>query len=143
MSFFTNNRFKRNQTIRNFTGGLKGPLFVWSPSPISRSIAATPAIFACVVFSVADFLFRRVNKHTIISLYWFTLVVSLVFGAIDLYATNPFIFKYESVATSLLMGVYFGLTLFRGKPLVQQLAEKTMSPEKAPGLYSVSVDSSV
>ncbi len=58
------------------------------------------AILACVVFSVADLIFRRVNKHTISSPYWFTLVVSLVFCAIDLYATNPFIFKYESVPTS-------------------------------------------
>jgi len=88
------------------------------------------AIIASVVFAVADIIGRHIRKTPISRLYYFSFVVSVIFGAIDIYATHPFIFKYESVVTNLITAAFFGITLFRGTPLIQELAEKAMPPEK-------------
>ena len=94
-------------------------------------ISLRGAIVASVVFGIVDMAGRVLRQSSITKLYRFSFVTTLLFGAIDLNSTNPFIFKYESVVTNILTAGFFGITLFRGKPLIQDVAEKTMPPEKA------------
>ena len=94
-----------------------------------------PAILLCVIFSIADLALRYFKSLSITSLYLFSTAVGLIFGVIDLNTTNPFIFRYESVATNLLTAGFFGITLFKGKPMIQELAEKFMSAEHASLLH--------
>ncbi len=88
------------------------------------------AILATLLISFLDLGFRTYKKLTITRLYIFSLVVTICFGAVDVYVTTPFLLKYESVVTNLLTASFFGITLFRGKPLIQEIAEKTLSQEK-------------
>ena len=48
---------------------------------------------------------------------------------IDLYSDNPILFRYESVLTNILTGAYFAVTVFIGKPLIQEFAEKMKSTD--------------
>ncbi len=89
------------------------------------------AIAATVAISLLDLIFRSVKKVKITRLYLFSLVVTVAFGAIDIYSSSPFLFKYESSITNILTAGFFGITLWRGKPLIQEIAEGTMDPDKA------------
>lgn len=104
------------------------PLVVFAA--VNRAAGLRAGIAAAIVFSIVDVAVRLARGKSVTRLYAFCFVTTLLFGAIDLYATDPFIFRYESVATNLLTAGFFGITLFRGKPLIEELAEKTTSPEK-------------
>jgi len=105
-----------------------GPLVIFMAVEPFGGLKA--AIGASLVFGVLDIIVRLSTGREISKLYWFCFIVTGVFGALDLYVTDPFIFKYESVATNLLTAGFFGITLFGGKPLIQEFAERTMPPEK-------------
>lgn len=89
------------------------------------------AITVTIALSCADFLARVVMKHSPTRLYYLSFFTTLLFGLIDLLSANPFIFQYEAVFTNLLTAGFFGMTLFRGTPLIQEVAVKAMPPEKA------------
>lgn len=54
----------------------------------------------------------------------FTSVITILFGTIDLYLQRNALFRYEPVATNFLVGAFFLSTLFFGKALIQEMAEK-------------------
>jgi len=89
------------------------------------------ALIVTLIVSCTDLVLRLALKHAPTRLYYLSFFTTLLFGAIDLTMTNPFLFKYESVMTNLLTAAFFAATLFRGTPLIQEVAQKTMPPEKA------------
>jgi intracellular septation protein A len=105
------------------------PLIIFVGAKAAFGLKA--AIGAAIAISVVDLSVRLVRRTKISRLYLFTFAVTAVFGAIDLYAATPFVFAYEPAFTNLLTAGFFGITLFRGTPLIEELAVKTMPAEEA------------
>ncbi len=100
-----------------------GPLIVFL---VTKSVMGLkPAILATLIWSIAEVIYLVGWKREKPSQFFcFSVGTTLLFGAIDLYSDNPFLFRYESVLTNVLTGLYFGATIFIGKPLIQEFAEK-------------------
>lgn len=58
---------------------------------------------------------------------FFSSVLTVMFGAIDLFASMPFMLKYESVVTNVATGAAFAIGAGGAKPMLQELAEKQRS----------------
>lgn len=107
--------------VQNF-----GPLIVFL---IAKSLAGLkPAILVTIIWSIAEAAYvvawkRQKPTH----FFYFSVGTTLLFSLIDLYSDNPFLFRYEVVLTNILTGVYFGATVFIGKPLIQEFAEKAQN----------------
>jgi intracellular septation protein A len=54
----------------------------------------------------------------------FTALITVVFGSVDLYLQQSLLFKYEATLTTIMVGVFFGSTLFADKSLIQEFAEQ-------------------
>jgi intracellular septation protein A len=128
MTIFKRIRKFINWLIQNF-----GPLIVFL---ITNNIAGLkPAIIATIVWSIGEFTYIvgwKREKPT--QFFYFSVCTTFIFGMIDLYSDNPFLFRYESVLTNILTGIYFGATIFVGKPLIQEFAERANPDDiKKPG----------
>jgi intracellular septation protein A len=83
-----------------------------------------PAIAATVTFIVLDGLYRWRWRVPVTRIYVLTSALAVTFGAIDVYATSPFMIKYEAVVTNIVTGLFF-LAGARGeKTLIQEVAER-------------------
>ncbi len=98
---------------------------------VKRFSTLVLAIGAAVAFGVVDLLVRLARKAPVSRLYLFSFAVTVAFGVIDLYAATPFIFSYEAALTNLLTAGFFGITLVRGTPLIQEIAEKGLSSQQS------------
>ncbi|MDE2116191.1 MAG: hypothetical protein KGJ29_15145, partial [Hyphomicrobiales bacterium] len=58
------------------------------------SFGLKPAIAATIAFILLDALYRIWRKLAVTRLYVMVSCMTLVFGAIDLYAATPFMLKY-------------------------------------------------
>ena len=117
-----------NSLIQNF-----GPLIVFL---VANNLAGLkPAIVATIIWSIAEFAYiTRWQRKKPTQFFYFSLGTTLLFGMIDLYSDNPMLFRFEAVLTNVITGFYFGLTVFVGKPLIQEFAEKSKSADvEAPG----------
>jgi uncharacterized membrane protein len=84
-----------------------------------------PAIVATIIWSIGEMIYLVAwKRERPTAFFYFSVSTTLLFGAIDLYSDNPFLFRYESALTNILMGIYFGATVFIGKPLIQEFAER-------------------
>jgi len=81
------------------------------------------AIIASTVFSIAEIVLKALRGAKVTPLFKFTAVITLVFGCVDLYAQQSLLFKYESVATSLFLGIFFASSIFGGKTVIQEYTE--------------------
>lgn len=99
-----------------------GPLLVFWV--LALTFGTKAAIAGSVVFIIADALwrYRRGNRPT--RLYIFSSTLTVMFGAIDLFAVTPFMLKYESVLTNVATGAAFVIGARGAKPMLQELAEK-------------------
>ncbi|WP_413581510.1 septation protein IspZ [Bdellovibrio sp. HCB288] len=93
-----------------------------------------PAIAAALVFSVVQIILLKLKKRHFNSFMIISFVLICGFGLVDLLSTNNEFFKYESGILSLLMGAYFGASLFRPKSLVEEVSEQQgrVSTEPSP-----------
>jgi intracellular septation protein A len=111
---------------RSFLGWLLqsfGPLIVFLVT--KRFFGLRPAIALTLVWTLAELSYLLAwRRERPTAFFWFSAGITLVFGALDLYADAPVFFRYEAVLTNLLVGLYFGATVFAGKPLIQEFAEK-------------------
>lgn len=92
------------------------------------------AIGVSMVYAVAEIAWLKTRKQAITPFMLFSLVVVLVFGALDLWLANEFFMKLESGIMNLIMAGVFGISLFREKSVVEELAEHQgrISKEKTP-----------
>lgn len=99
-----------------------GPLLVFWV--LALTFGTKAAIAGSVVFIIADAIwhYRRGNRPT--RLYIFSSTLTVMFGAIDLFAVTPFMLKYESVLTNVATGAAFVIGARGAKPMLQELAEK-------------------
>jgi intracellular septation protein A len=88
------------------------------------SFGIKPAIAATIAFIVFDALYRWRAKVAVTRIYVVTSTLAVVFGAIDLYAANPFMIKYEAVITNAVTGIFFVLGARGEKSMLQEMAER-------------------
>jgi intracellular septation protein A len=82
------------------------------------------AIAVSLVFTVAEIIHYKIAKKEITTFFKFSVVMTFVFGALDLTLENAFFYKIEATVTNLFTAFFFGITLIQPKPLIQQFAEQ-------------------
>ena len=108
-----------------------GPLIVfWA---LALTLGSKAAIAGSVAYILADAAWRYRRRLPVTRLYMFSSALTVMFGAIDLFAVTPFMLKYESVLTNIATGVAFVVGARGAKPMLQELAEQRGSvlPEGA------------
>jgi intracellular septation protein A len=116
------NIFSRVAPILRFMLSEFGPLIIfWA---IALSVGTKGAIAGSLAYIVADGLWRYRRRIAVTRLYIFSSVLTLMFGAIDLFAATPFMLKYESVVTNIATGAAFVNGARGAKPMLQEVAEK-------------------
>ena len=88
-----------------------------------------PAIAVSAVFSILETAFKVHRGEPITGLFKVTALMTLVFGAVDLYAQHSFLFKYESTVTNIFMGVFFGSSIFSNRTVIQEYYQSTKDPK--------------
>nr|WP_295902438.1 septation protein IspZ [uncultured Bdellovibrio sp.] len=94
------------------------------------------AIFLSLLVTVIEIVRFKIQKKSMSPFFIFSSGMALLFGILDLTLQNAFFFKFEAGISNLVCAVFFGLSLFHSKSLVQEIAEqqgkidKTESPDK-------------
>jgi intracellular septation protein A len=87
------------------------------------TVGLKAAIGGTLVFVVIDAVRRRVLGLAFPRIYLLSTALVIVFGAIDIFAKNPFMLRWEGVLTNLAVMAFF-LAGLRGRPVFQELAEQ-------------------
>ena len=104
-----------------------GPLIVFLV--VSAWFGVKLAIALTVLTVVFDSAWRWRRGESFTRLYLLVSGLTLVFGAVDLYAASPFMLKYEAVITNFATGIAFAIGAFGKKPMLQEMAEqRAVSP---------------
>lgn len=82
------------------------------------------AIAVGVVLLLGDAAFRYWRGMPITKLYVLSGVLTVAFGAVDLWAETPFMLKYEDVITSLVIACVLGWGARGEKSMIQKLVEE-------------------
>jgi len=82
------------------------------------------ALILSIAWVFGECAWKLVRRQPFTLFFVFTSVITILFGAIDLYLQRNALFRYEPVATNFLVGAFFLSTLFFGKALIQEMAEK-------------------
>jgi intracellular septation protein A len=99
-----------------------GPLLVfWA---LALTLGVKPAIAGSLVAIVADAAWRKRKGMAFTRLYLLVSGLTLVFGAVDLAATSPFMLKYEAAVTKVATGEAFVAGAMGRKPIIQEVAEQ-------------------
>ncbi len=108
--------------VRNF-----GPLVAFLA--VNRWLGLLAAIAASMAVAVVEVVVLLARKKPPTRLFVMTTVLTLAFGAVDLWMQRSVLFRFEAVITNVLTGVWFGATLFGDKTMLLELYEKTRKPE--------------
>ena len=82
------------------------------------------AIAVSLIVIVGESLWRWRRGEGFTRLYLLISGLTLVFGAIDLSITTPFLLKYEAAVTNIGVGAAFVIGTFGDKPMLQEVAEQ-------------------
>jgi intracellular septation protein A len=99
-----------------------GPLLVFWV--LAYLFGTKAAIAGSVLFIVADVTRRRISGIAFTRIYVLASGLTVMFGAVDLLATTPFMLKYEAVVTNLATGIAFVIGARGPKPMIQEVAEQ-------------------
>jgi len=91
---------------------------------LALTLGTKAAIAGSVAYILLDGAWRYRRRLPVTRLYIFSSTLTVMFGAIDLFAVTPFMLKYESVVTNVATGAAFVVGSRGAKPMVQELAEK-------------------
>lgn len=81
------------------------------------------AVLASVILVLAEFFWLKSKKEKVSSFFYFSSTLVIVFGMLDLSIQEPFFIKFEATLTNLFFAVFFGISLFKEKSIVQEFAE--------------------
>jgi len=92
------------------------------------------AVIVSAILIISEFTFLKIRKQSISSFFYFSSAIIIGFGIADLFVQEPYFFKFEATLTNLFFAVFFGLSLLKEKPIVQEFAEmqKRTSDEQSP-----------
>ena len=99
-----------------------GPLIVFYGA--NHFYGLRNAILISIVFSIADIGYKLFRKQPLTGFFLFSVLVTLVFGSLDLLIKDSIFFRYEAAITNIITGIYFGLTIWSSKSLIQEFVEK-------------------
>lgn len=91
-----------------------------------------PAIVATLLFIVAEVIWRMATHRPFPALWWFSNIMALVFGAVDLYADTPFMMRYEATVSNLITAAFFAAGALGEEPLVLRLAMSSKNGHTIP-----------
>src|SRR4051794_40376139 len=118
---------KQLRSLLSFALSNFGPLIVFIAA--NRAFGLKAAIVLSLGVAFAEMAYRRSRGQPLTLFFKFSLVITVAFGIADLTLPGSSLFKYESAATNVLTGLFFGATLFRGKPLIQEFYEQRTGTE--------------
>jgi intracellular septation protein A len=99
-----------------------GPLIVfWA---LALTLGVKPAIAGSILVILGDAAWRWRRGLAFTRLYLLVSALTLVFGAVDLVATSPFMLKYEAVVTNVATGFALLAGAMGRKPIIQEVAEQ-------------------
>lgn len=105
-----------------------GPLIVFVVA--NHFFGTKLAIAASMTAALAEFGYCKYRKQQLKTFFLFSIISTLIFGGINLYQETPFLVGYEPVITNVMTGLFFLASLFIGKPIIQEFAERAMSEPK-------------
>ncbi|MDE2198268.1 MAG: septation protein IspZ [Rhodospirillales bacterium] len=107
-----------------------GPLLVfWG---LDLTLGLKIAIAGTMIFVIADAVRRHLMRAGFDRIWLLAAGMTLVFGAVDLYARTPFMLKYEAVITNIATAAVFALGMRGARPLLQEIAERAEPEAFAP-----------
>ena len=102
-----------------------GPLIVFLL--LNWSFDIKVAIAGTVGFVIVDALRRAWMQVGFTRIYVLSAVLTVVFGAVDLWSASPFMLRYEAVITNLATGLAFVAGARGNTPLLQDIAARQQS----------------
>lgn len=102
--------------LRNF-----GPLIVFFA--VNKKWGLLAAIGASVAVAVLEVLWTLARKRKTSRLFWMSATLTVAFGLVDLYLQKSVLFRFEAVISNVLVGGYFGASLFGGRSLLEDFYE--------------------
>lgn len=99
-----------------------GPLIAFWGLDLTLGLKA--AIAGSVLFILVDFLWRWRRRLAFSRIYILTSALTVGFGAIDLAAATPFMLKYESVITNIVIGLICVAGARGSRPIVLEVMEQ-------------------
>lgn len=111
--------------LLRFLAGELAPLLVFYA--LLALFGLKPAIAATVGFILLDLVRHHLLHIAYTRIYLMSAGLTVAFGAIDLSVQTPFMLSYESVITSLVVGVFFALGARGERPMLQEMAERQES----------------
>lgn len=114
---------KIQYTVHIFSFFLKnfGPLAIFYAVNYFWSFQA--AIFISITWVAFEFIYMKARKEKLTSFFYFSSSIIAVFGIIDLSFQEPILIKYEAALMNLFCALFFGISLFNEKTIIQELAE--------------------
>ena len=87
-------------------------------------------ILTSLVWAVAEVVYSLWAKKPLTFFFWFSSGIAIVFGVIDLFLQRSFLFKYEGSLTNAIVGGMFAITLFKKKPLLNEMVRAQIQTQK-------------
>ena len=81
------------------------------------------AVVASLVLGFGEFLWLKRKNEKITAFFYFSSGLIILFGTLDLLVKEPLFIKFEASITNLFFAIFFALSLFKDKSIVQQFAE--------------------
>ena len=95
-------------------------------------------LFTSLFLVLIDFIILKTKNKKISALFYLSSGIVVFFGLADLYLQEPFFYKFEAFLTNFIFAVFFGLSLFKEKPIVQEFAEMQNSTWQKDAVYIIS-----
>ena len=99
-----------------------GPLIVFYG--VNHFYGLRTAIISSIVFSVVEVVYLFIKKIPFTGFLRFSVLITLIFGTFDLLLKTPIFFQHEATITNLIVGIYFGMTIWSSKSMIQEFVEK-------------------
>ncbi|MFT9063892.1 MAG: hypothetical protein ABF430_08810 [Acetobacter persici] len=91
-----------------------------------------PAIAVTLAFIVAEVIWRVTTRRPFPALWWFSNIMAMVFGLVDLYAKTPFMLRYEATVSNLITAAFFAAGAVGEEPLILRLAASSRNGDTIP-----------
>lgn len=82
-----------------------------------------PAIICSIAFTIAEYVWLRLQNQKINSFFYLSSGVIIIFGTLDLFIKTPVFLKWEAAVINILFAGFFAFSIFKEKSIVQEFAE--------------------
>src|SRR4051812_1746654 len=114
--------FQKMKTFFGFAVENFGPLILFAC--VNHFWGLKPAIGVAILSSFVEIVRKFYRKKPISVLFKFTSAMTVIFGAINLYAQHSFLFQYEATVTNLLTAAFFAASTFGEKAVLEEFYAK-------------------